>query len=117
MDTCAPRSWVGPTQREQVAIIGVKSFQHKKEWDFAKQNRIHVFTARNLNEKGMAKIYREAPGYVMDEAETIYVSLDIDVLNRTLAPGTGNVMGMVRIVTRPEDGGCADPTRLPGGHH
>jgi arginase family enzyme len=79
---------------ERVAIVGVEAFQHRNEWEYAQDSGIAVVSAAALRRDGVdevvARLYEErlagAPGGV-------YVSIDIDVLARAFAPGTGNAAG------------------------
>lgn len=83
----------GVLDPERVAIVGVESFQHRVERDYAVEKGIEIVSARDLRREGIgATLDRLIKGRLGAEGG-VYVSIDIDVLNRTAAPGTGNAVG------------------------
>lgn len=84
----------GALDPRRAAIVGVESFQHRNEWTYAQDTGLEVVSAVALRREGVG----EALSRLYDErlcgAEAgVYVSLDIDVLARAFAPGTGNAVG------------------------
>jgi agmatinase len=79
---------------ERITVIGAESFQHQNEVDFAKRHGISIRTVRDVRRDGAATVVREAAERGLSGAERLYVSIDIDCLNRTYAPGTGNNVGI-----------------------
>ncbi len=75
------------------AIIGVESFQHKNEWSYAQEHQIDVTSAKRLRREGIEQVLNRLGTKLTTGTEGVYLSLDIDVLNRTFAPGTGNAVG------------------------
>jgi len=62
------------------------------------RNGIHVSTARDIDEQGMEHVCRRAVDKGMERADTLYASIDIDILNRTFDPGTGQAVGISGIL-------------------
>jgi agmatinase len=62
--------------------IGVRSLS-AEEWDFAAAQGVRIIYAEELNSKGAASVDL---GYIPD---TVYISIDIDVLDPSLMPATG----------------------------
>ena len=66
--------------------IGIRGFLNIEEmWEEARSNeKITTFTAMDVHEKGVDYIASQIP-----EVENIYITLDIDALDPTEAPGSG----------------------------
>jgi arginase family enzyme len=54
-----------------------------------RQHRLKMLTARMLRERGAREVVREAMEAVAADTDGVYVSIDIDVVNGSDAPGTG----------------------------
>jgi arginase family enzyme len=83
----------------RVAIVGVEAFQHRSEWNYAVDMGIEVVSAEALRAEGVEECVRR----LYDERlsgtpDGVYVSLDIDVLARAYAPGTGNAVGLTGLL-------------------
>lgn len=83
----------GVLDPKQVAIVGVEGFQHRIERDYAVEKGIEVVTARDLRREGIQSTLERLLRGRLGAEGGVYVSIDIDVLNRTAAPGTGNAVG------------------------
>jgi len=78
----------------RVAIVGVEGFQHRNEWSYAQETALAVVSAAGLRREGMRATLERLYEERLAGAEAgVYVSLDIDVLARAFAPGTGNAVG------------------------
>ncbi|WEG13836.1 formimidoylglutamase [Pullulanibacillus sp. KACC 23026] len=78
--------------------IGIRNFANSQEYSaYAREKGVTVFTMREIREKGIRTIGRQAYQKLAKEVEFIYVSVDMDVLDQAYAPG------------------C--PAILPGGMH
>ena len=66
--------------------IGVRSGP-KEEWVFAKDNNIKHFTSDDVREIGIKGVIAEALEYL--DCSQIYLSLDMDALDPSFAPGLG----------------------------
>jgi arginase family enzyme len=54
-----------------------------------RQHRLKMLTARMIRERGAPEMVREAMEAVASDTDGVYVSIDIDVVNGSEAPGTG----------------------------
>ncbi len=78
----------GPTVRPQdVMLIGVRDLD-PGERRFLKQSEAGVYTMREIDERGMAVVAREALSR-LSHLERLHVSLDMDCLDPLIAPGVG----------------------------
>lgn len=71
---------------DQYVTIGVRSGT-KEEWEFAKKTNLFYFTPEDVREKGIKSILSEINDYL--ECDKIYLSLDMDALDPSFAPGLG----------------------------
>ncbi len=80
----------GPSVMErQVVLIGTRSVD-AGEAALLRDAGIKVFSMRDIDERGMAEVVREALAQAsLGGAQRIHVSLDLDVLDPTFAPGVG----------------------------
>ncbi len=76
---------------ERMAWIGIGgSFQAAERWDYAQEIGAHVYTTRHIEEVGLAEVVRRAVEAASRDTETIYLTVDIDVVDHAFAPGTGS---------------------------
>lgn len=71
-----------------VAIVGVRDLD-SKERRLVKESGVHVFTMRDIDERGMREVMAEALRFATDETGGIAVSLDLDMIDPEDAPGVG----------------------------
>ncbi len=71
-----------------VALVGVRDLD-AKERRLVKESGIHVFTMRDIDERGMREVMSEALRFASDDTAGIAVSLDMDFVDPTDAPGVG----------------------------
>jgi arginase len=71
-----------------VALVGVRDLD-TKEKRLVKESGAHVFTMRDIDERGMREVMTEALRVASDETDGIAVSLDMDFVDPTDAPGVG----------------------------
>jgi arginase len=71
-----------------VALVGVREID-AKERRFAKESGAHVFTMRDIDERGMREVMSEALRFAGDDTAGIAVSLDMDFVDPSDAPGVG----------------------------
>ncbi len=76
----------GIIKKENVIIVGIRN-PDKKEIDYLNENKIKYFTVKKIfnNVEEIADIITE----LCREFNSLYVSIDIDVLDPSCAPGTG----------------------------
>jgi arginase len=71
-----------------VVIVGARDLDaHERK--IAKKSGVHVFTMRDIDERGMREVMSDAIKYAMDDTAGIAVSLDMDFVDPADAPGVG----------------------------
>jgi len=71
-----------------VVLVGIRELD-SKERRFAKESGVHVFTMRDIDERGMRQVIAEALRFAGDDTAGISVSLDMDFVDPSDAPGVG----------------------------
>ncbi len=74
-----------------VALVGVRNLD-SKEQRLIKQSGVHVFTMRDIDERGMREVMTEALRFVTDDTAGVAVSLDMDFVDPAEAPGVGTAV-------------------------
>lgn len=74
-----------------VALVGVRDLD-VKEQRLMKQAGLHVFTMRDIDERGLRDVMSEALRFVTDDTAGIVVSLDMDFVDPAEAPGVGTAV-------------------------
>ena len=75
-------------QPRNVVLVGIRDLD-SKERRFAKESGVHVFTMRDIDERGMREVMAEALRFAGDDTAGIAVSLDMDFVDPSDAPGVG----------------------------
>ena len=71
-----------------IVIVGARDLD-AQERKIVKKSGIHVFTMRDIDERGMREVMADALKYAMDDTGGIAVSLDMDFVDPSDAPGVG----------------------------
>jgi arginase len=71
-----------------VVLLGVRELD-SKERRLVKESGVHIFTMRDIDERGMREVMAEALRFAGDDAAGISVSLDMDFVDPSDAPGVG----------------------------
>jgi arginase len=71
-----------------VAIVGARELD-AKEKRLVKESGVHVFTMRDIDERGLREVMTEAIRFATDDTDGMAVSLDMDVVDPADAPGVG----------------------------
>ncbi|MGA3294077.1 MAG: arginase [Candidatus Acidiferrales bacterium] len=71
-----------------VALVGIRELD-SKERRLVKESGVHVFTMRDIDERGMREVMAEALRFAGDDTAGIVVSLDMDFVDPSDAPGVG----------------------------
>lgn len=71
-----------------VALVGIRDLD-AKERRLIKDSGVHVFTMRDIDERGMREVMSEAIRFASDDTDGIAVSLDMDFVDPSDAPGVG----------------------------
>lgn len=74
-----------------VALVGVRELD-AKERRIIKESGVHVFTMRDIDERGMREVMAEAIRFAGDETDGVAVSLDLDFVDPSDAPGVGTAV-------------------------
>lgn len=75
-------------QPENVCMLGIKDMD-PDEAQFLRNNDVRIYTIFDIQNMGIAKVMQEAVAYVTRNTDAVYVSLDADVMDDQIAPGTG----------------------------
>jgi arginase len=73
---------------ENVVIIGARSLD-EGERSLIREKGIKVYTMHEIDRLGMAKVMEEAVAYLKDKTDGVHLSLDLDGLDPSDAPGVG----------------------------
>jgi len=75
-------------EARNVSLVGIRDLD-SKERRFAKESGVHVFTMRDIDERGMREVMAEALRFGTDDTAGVAVSLDMDFVDPGDAPGVG----------------------------
>jgi arginase len=73
---------------EDTVLIGIRSID-EREKKLVQESGVTVFTMRDIDERGMSTVIREALRAASRKATGLHVSFDVDSLDPGLAPGVG----------------------------
>ncbi|HEV2422334.1 MAG TPA: arginase [Candidatus Acidoferrales bacterium] len=73
---------------QNIAMVGIRNLD-TKERQLVKKSGVHVFTMRDIDERGMRDVMSEALRFASDDTNGVAVSLDMDFLDPSEAPGVG----------------------------
>src|SRR5579864_1534295 len=71
-----------------IVIVGARDLD-AQERKIVKKSGIHVFTMLDIDERGMREVMADALKYATDDTDGIAVSLDMDFVDPSDAPGVG----------------------------
>jgi arginase len=71
-----------------IVIVGARDLD-SQERKIVKKSGIHVFTMRDIDERGMREVMSDGLKYAMDDTAGVAVSLDMDFVDPADAPGVG----------------------------
>lgn len=74
-------------EQQDVCLVGLRSWE-EQEIDLIENGHMHVFTARDVSELGMKSVAADVRK-ILARCDAVHVSLDIDCLDPSAAPGTG----------------------------
>ena len=75
-------------EAQNISLVGIRELD-AQEKKLAKKSGVHVFTMRDIDERGMREVMSDALKYAMDDTGGIAVSLDMDFVDPSDAPGVG----------------------------
>jgi arginase len=73
---------------QNISLVGIRDLD-SAEKKLAKKSGVHVFTMRDIDERGMREVMSSALKHAMDDTDGIAVSLDMDFVDPSDAPGVG----------------------------
>jgi arginase len=73
---------------QNVVLVGMRDLD-TPEKKLIKKLGVRVFTMRDIDERGMREVMADALKYAMDDTDGIAVSLDMDFVDPSDAPGVG----------------------------
>ena len=73
---------------QNLVIVGVRDLD-SQEKKLVKKSGVHVFTMRDIDERGMREVMSETLKFATDDTGGIAVSLDMDFVDPMDAPGVG----------------------------
>lgn len=77
----------GIVKKENIILVGLRNW-HKEEYNFIKENKIKYFDMKEISMEGIKEV-SESVMSVAKNFGSLYISIDIDVLDPAFAPGTG----------------------------
>lgn len=81
---------------QNICLVGIRSFEEGEE-EFLKKLNVRTYDMAAIHKRGIDAVLNEAIAYVMKGTGGFGISLDLDVIDPTEAPGVGS----------PEEGGVA----------
>jgi arginase len=73
---------------QNIVLVGVRDLD-AQERRLVKKSGVRVFTMRDIDERGMREVMSDALKYATDDTDGISVSLDMDFVDPSDAPGVG----------------------------
>jgi arginase len=73
---------------QNIVLVGVRDLD-SQERRLVKKSGVRVFTMRDIDERGMREVMADALKYATDDTDGISVSLDMDFVDPSDAPGVG----------------------------
>lgn len=79
----------GHIQGEHLIQIGIRNYANAKAYhDYALEQGVTVYTMKDVRQQdSIAKLIQDALHQLQDKVDTIYLSVDMDVLDQAYAPG------------------------------
>ena len=78
-------------QPSNVALIGVRDID-ANERNLIRESGIHAYSMRDIDERGMASVIKEALEYVNDGTAGFHISFDVDGCDPSVIPGSGTLV-------------------------
>ncbi|WP_428268522.1 agmatinase family protein [Haliangium sp.] len=78
-------------ERRQMAFLGAANVTRKAQFDGLIADGAHIVTAREFRRRGVTEALAPVIDTMAKSCSAIYLSIDIDCLDASVAPGTGHV--------------------------
>ena len=72
---------------QDICMVGLRSWEDQ-EIDIIENGGVHVYTAADVAERGIKNV-ADSVRNILNDCDAIHISLDIDCLDPSVAPGTG----------------------------
>ncbi|GAE35713.1 formimidoylglutamase [Halalkalibacter akibai] len=73
---------------EHLVQIGIRDFSNSKPYyDYVNKNSVTVYTMKDVRRMSMMQIIQESLKKLKDQVDSVYVSVDMDVVDQAQAPG------------------------------
>jgi arginase family enzyme len=82
----------GAIEGRRTLLYGLDPLLAREEWEYIKSQGVKFVTNSRIVSEGVDATLRPALAEITAGGATTYVSYDIDVVERSFAPGTGNAM-------------------------
>ena len=101
---------------KNMVFVGLNGTTGLEGYNYAVNGGATLFTADDIHEQGIAKIMEQAIAIASEGCDTIYVTIDIDVLDNAYGTGTGcYVFGGITSTELLEIGAILGNTSVVGG--
>ncbi|QHE63383.1 formimidoylglutamase [Rossellomorea vietnamensis] len=78
----------GYIQGEHLIQIGIRNYANAKAYhDYAIEQGVMVYTMKDVRQQNLTKLIQESLTQLESKVDTIYLSVDMDVLDQAYAPG------------------------------
>jgi formiminoglutamase len=78
----------GHLKGEHLIQIGIRNYANAKAYhDYATENGVTVYTMKDVRQRPIAELIQTALTQLENKVDTIYLSVDMDVLDQAYAPG------------------------------
>jgi formiminoglutamase len=78
----------GHLKGEHLIQIGIRNYANAKAYhDYAIENGVTVYTMKDVRQRPIAELIQDALNQLENKVDTIYLSVDMDVLDQAYAPG------------------------------
>jgi formiminoglutamase len=78
----------GSVEGKRIVQIGIRDFTNAKAYrEYVIQHQVTVIPARQVAKNGLLKVVQQAVELVSQDADGLYISFDLDVLDQSFVPG------------------------------
>jgi arginase len=81
--------WGPKLQKQNIVIVGARSLDPPGERELLRTHHIHVFTMSDIDQRGISQVMQEALAIAGQANDGVHLSLDMDALDPSEAPGVG----------------------------
>lgn len=88
----SPMSLIDETDHggyETHSMVGLRAREAPDFPEFVAEEGLHVSYARDIHERGILPCLEDAMDHATEHVDAVYLTVDIDVVEPTIAPGTG----------------------------